>query len=171
MDVILIGMPGAGKSTVGRILADRLDMTFVDTDDLMADRFGPLQDIIDLSGLKAFHRAEETVLAELKSDRCVVATGGSAVYSPKAMTNLSILGPIVWLKASLRALEPRVGAMTGRGVARRDDQTLADLLAEREPLYKRYAQLIIDTELNSAVDAADEIAKAVQRLGEEVKAK
>ena len=111
------------------------------------------------------------MLADLKATGCVVATGGSAVYSVAAMANLSKLGPIVWLKASLQALTPRVGAMTGRGVARRRDQTLADLLAEREPLYERYAQVIVDTEFNSAETAADQIAEAVQRLGGEVQDK
>ena len=171
MNIILIGMPGAGKSTVGRILARRLDMTFVDTDDLIEARFGPLQDIIDRDGLDVFYRAEETVLTDLIVSESVVATGGSAVYSPAAMENLSKLGPIVWLKASLESLAPRVGAMAGRGVARRRDQSLADLLAEREPLYQQYTRVTVDTDSNTGDEAAMKIADALQRLDWEDKKK
>ncbi len=144
-NIVLIGMPGAGKSTVGIILAKRLSLNFVDTDVLLQTIQGrALQDIVDSDGHIALRAIEEAVLLDLQLSRHVIATGGSAVYSEKAMRRLSAKGVIVFLDLPLKALKTRIHDFATRGLAKRADQSLADLYAERRALYERYAEISID---------------------------
>jgi shikimate kinase len=123
-NVILIGMPGAGKSTIGVLLAKRLGVSFVDTDILMqTGEGGYLQEIIAAHGIAGFRAIEERYLLGVPSDCGVVATGGSAVYSEKAMHHLRSLGPAVYLEIGLQALTERLGNLDERGVLRMPGQT------------------------------------------------
>jgi len=143
-NLILIGMPGAGKSTVGVVLAKRLGMGFVDTDLLIQMRCGRLlQDVIDSDGPEAFRALEEQTLREFDVCHAVVATGGSAIYSDEAMRHLASIGTIIFLDVPLGELELRLQDMATRGLVIDPGATLADLYHERLPLYRKYAELVI----------------------------
>lgn len=144
-NIILIGMPGSGKSTVGVILAKLTSRDFVDTDVLIQVSAGrPLQEIVDSEGHMALRRIEEEVLLGLACRRYVVATGGSAAYSHRAMEHLKSDGIVVFLDADIATLESRVRDFAQRGLAKRPDQSFADLFAERFPLYAKYADITVD---------------------------
>jgi len=143
-NIILIGMPGAGKSTVGVILAKMTARNFTDTDVLIQLAEGrSLQNIVDQDGHMALRKIEETVLLGLRCDNHVIATGGSAVYSPAAMEHLQSLGVLVFLPVDLPTLESRIHNFSTRGLAKRSDQSLEDLFHERFALYKKYANITI----------------------------
>ena len=145
-NLILIGMPGVGKSTVGKGLAQSLSLPFFDTDQLMEERWGcSLQEIIDAEGLEAFRLKEEETILSLDVSRHVISTGGSVVYGPRAMAHLQDLGWIFWLDLPLEELERRLAyGVENRGIVRTPDQSLADLYWERRPLYERNAQIRVD---------------------------
>jgi len=138
-------MPGAGKSTVGVLLAKALSRDFLDTDVYIQAKEGrTLQEIIDQDGLAAFCRIEERYVRALKCRTSVIATGGSVVYSPAAMARLQASGIIIHLDLDFSALENRLTNLSTRGVVMGRGQTLPQLFAEREPLYRKYADLTID---------------------------
>jgi len=143
-NIVLIGMPGSGKSTVGVILAKLTGRAFLDTDLLIRSAAGkPLQEIIDNEGYLALRRIEEEVLLGITCRGHVIATGGSAAYSRKAMVHLKSDGVVVFLDADVATLESRVRDFARRGLAKRADQTFADLFAERLPLYRAYADITV----------------------------
>lgn len=144
--LILIGMPGAGKSTIGVLLAKRLRMAFLDTDILIQSGEGAyLQEIISKHGIEGFRQIEEKYLLGLPTGCGVVATGGSAVYSPKAMAHLKSLGPALYLQIGLEPLKARLDNLSERGVLILPGQTFDMLYEERRPLYERYADIRIET--------------------------
>ncbi len=144
-NIILIGMPGCGKSTVGVVLAKKLGYTFIDSDLRIQEREKRLlHEIIEQEGLDRFNEIEEEVNASLEADRTVIATGGSVVYGPRAMRHLSGMGTIVYLKLPYREIKKRLGDLRQRGVSFRKGQTLWDLYQERVPLYERYANVTIN---------------------------
>lgn len=156
-NIILIGMPGAGKSTLGVVLAKILNYSFIDADLLIQSQCDKtLQKIIDACGPDGFIEVENEVLCTLSADRSVVATGGSAVYSDEAMKHLSSIGTIVYLKVSLDELENRLGGLYERGVVMKDGigMSLSALYDERIPLYEKYAEVTIDIDGLSVRDAA-----------------
>ena len=156
--IVLIGMPGAGKSTVGVILAKLTGLRFLDTDlDIQCQEQATLQAIIEARGHLALRAIEERVLLELPLDHAVVSTGGSAVYSEEAMRRLRRAGPTVYLRANLPLLEQRVAATPDRGIASDAAQSFAEVFTERTPLYRRYADHTVDADLGSA----DEVAAAI----------
>ncbi len=158
-NVILIGMPGAGKSTVGVILAKRLGCDFIDSDLLIQTRAGKsLQAIINKEGLDAFRRLEEEVLLGIGVDRTVIATGGSAVYSDKAMRHLKSTGPVVFINTPLQTLQSRIADMSSRGMVISPGESFAGLFVERNPLYRRYADIVVDDRDKTVEMIADEIA-------------
>jgi len=144
-NLILIGMPGAGKSTIGVVLAKRLGMGFVDTDLLIQMRCGQLlQEVIDYDGLETFRALEEQTLKDFDVCNAVIATGGSVVYSAEAMDHLSSIGTLIFIDVPLAELQLRLRDMATRGLVIDPGFTLADLYRQRLPLYRKYAQLTID---------------------------
>lgn len=157
-NITLIGMPGAGKSTVGVILAKVLGYEFLDPDLLIQKQEGKLlREIIAEKGEEEFMRIESRVNAELNPEKAVIAPGGSVVYEPEAMEHLRKIGKVVYLKLSYKTIERRVANAKKRGVVLKDGQTLKDLYLERAPLYEKYADIVIDAEKNSPEDVLLEI--------------
>lgn len=143
-NIILIGMPGAGKSSIGVLLAKRLGYQFVDTDLLMqGEAHSRLQQIIAHYGLAAFKELEERVVCKLALRHTVVATGGSVVYSEPAMTHLKQIGRMVYLDLSFDELQRRVRNMDSRGLVIDPGETFADLYTRRKPLYQQYAEMTV----------------------------
>lgn len=158
--VVLIGMPGAGKSTVGVVLAKRLGLSFVDTDLVIQSvQGGLLQDILDREGLAGFRLLEERTLLALDAENAVIATGGSVVYSLDGMAALSRLGTVVFLDVPLAELTRRVRDMDRRGMVIDTGQSFADLFALRLPLYRRYAEVTIDCTERSVEEIVTEIVR------------
>lgn len=144
-NIVLIGMPGCGKSSLGVVLAKALGYRFMDSDLLIQDREDRLlSEIIEQDGLPGFKRIEEEVNASIEVSRTVIATGGSVVYGDRAMQHLKEIGTVVYLQLPLEEIETRVGDLNQRGVAVEPGQTLADLYNERVPLYEKYADVTAD---------------------------
>jgi len=162
-NIVLIGMFGSGKSTVGKILAQKLRYHFVDVDHLIEMKFRKsLQKVLDGLGMKKFMKMEEAALLALRNWHCVVSPGGSAVYYPKGMNHLKSLGPRVFLKVSLPDLKRRLPDWSKRGVVCRGGSTLPALYRERAPLFRKYADLTVDTKGKSAEKIANEILKQLK---------
>ena len=143
-NIILTGMPGVGKSTIGVILAKELGYQFLDSDLLIQQQEKKLlKDIIAEKGVDGFLAVENQVNASIEAERAVIATGGSALYGKEAMEHFKRTGIVVYLKCSYDALEKRLGDLKGRGVVLKDGQTLRDIYEERSVLYEKYADLIV----------------------------
>lgn len=161
-NIVLIGMPGVGKSTVGVLLAKALGRHFLDTDVLIQASVGrSLQEIIDSDGLAAFRRVEEDYVLRADLTNAVIATGGSVVYSEKAMQHLSSRSVIVHLDLPVERIEQRIRNLPTRGVVMEKGQTIRSLYAQRQPLYRRYAQLAIDCTDKTHEQIIAEIADCV----------
>jgi shikimate kinase len=144
-NIILIGMPGAGKSTVGVLLAKRLGLDFVDTDLLIQRGEGRfLQQLILEHGVEGFLDLEAGYIRSLTIGHSVIATGGSVIYRPAAMQHLETLGAVLFLDIEEAALARRLADLDERGVVRLPGQTVATIYAERQPLYQRFAGIVID---------------------------
>ena len=142
---ILIGMPTAGKSTVGVVLAKMLGYEYVDTDLLIQKQEGcRLEETIRQKGDEAFLDIEGAVCIGLETEHAVIATGGSVIYRAKAMEHLKEIGTVIYLKISLENLKERLHDAAGRGVVLKEGQTIEELYHERIILYERYADLVID---------------------------
>ncbi|MCP1662518.1 MAG: shikimate kinase [Methanocalculus sp. MSAO_Arc1] len=143
-NIILIGMPGAGKSTVGVVLAKTLGMQFIDCDILIQQQSGRmLQEILDEDGPDAFRQIEEEVILSLSPRHSVIATGGSVIWSRAAMEHLKSLGVVVYLEISCSEMEKRIKNITTRGIVLLPDQTLREMYESRVPLYEQYADITI----------------------------
>ncbi|MGI6113876.1 MAG: shikimate kinase [Mahellales bacterium] len=144
-NLVLVGMPGAGKSTVGVILAKVLGINFTDTDLLIQQRENRLlQQIINEDGIKRFLEIEEAVILDLDIKNHVIATGGSVVYSPKAMAKLKDDGIIIYLQLEYHDLEERIKNIKTRGIVMERGQTLGGIYRERLPLYEKYKDITIN---------------------------
>ncbi len=162
-NIVLIGMPGAGKSTLGVLLARRLGLGFIDTDLLIQSRESmTLQQIVDTRGHQALRTIEAQVLRELNGHHQVIATGGSAVYSEAAMQALAADGLIVHLHVDLAMILRRVTDYDTRGIAREAGQSLEALYREREALYRRYANLTVDVGTNDHEQALEAVIQALK---------
>jgi len=162
-NIVLIGMPGSGKSTVGVILAKMTSHDFVDTDLLIQTLVGrSLQDIVDMESNLALRRIEEDVLLGLNCRNHVIATGGSAAYSHAAMMYLKSNGLMVFLDVDLPTLASRVIDFDTRGLAKRPDQSFADLFHERFPLYAKYADVTVTCSKLTQEEVCAKIIKALR---------
>jgi shikimate kinase len=160
--ISLIGMPGAGKSTVGVVLAKLVSLEFADTDISIQRREGiSLQEVLERSGHLGLRAIEEAVILDEPLAGRVVATGGSAVYSDAVMKRLRAAGPVVYLRAPVHTLQARVAINPDRGIASDGTQTFEDIYAERVPLYERYASHVIDAVGGSADAVAALIVQAL----------
>lgn len=144
-NIVLIGMPGVGKSTIGVILAKIIGYHFLDSDLVIQERENRLlHEIITREGTEGFLKIENDVNASLEVERSIIATGGSVVYGKEAMEHLKEIGEIVYLKADYSTIEKRLGNLEKRGVALKPGQTLKDLYDERTKLYEAYADITVD---------------------------
>lgn len=151
MNIILIGMPSSGKTTIGKPLSKKMDMKFIDTDKVILDKEKkPLKDIVIEDGLDTFLNIQETTILDLNVKNCVISTGGSVIYNTKAIEHLKRHGLLVYLKLDIDKLEKRI--TTKRRFAKDKEQSFLDIYNERTPLYKKYADVIIDCN-NKLVDA------------------
>ena len=165
-NIILIGMPGTGKSVVGRALADRLHYTFVDVDDLIVRAAGQtLAEILRSRGLDAFLALEGQIGEALTCENTVIATGGSMVLSEGAMTHLKENGVAVWLETPLSQISERMPEdLTDRGIAARPGMSLREIYEERKPLYARYADLIVASR-EGEQDTAGQVEEVMRTVG------
>ncbi len=162
-NITLIGMPGAGKSTLGVVLAKRLGYRFVDTDLLLQEGMGMLlSDLIEQQGIEGFIEEENKLLAGLRCSHHVIATGGSAVYSEQGMENLKKLGRVVFIDIDMTELPKRLHTdLFTRGVVIRSGSTLQDLYDERRPLYQKYADITVNTVGLSTLEAVELLSDAI----------
>lgn len=162
--VSLIGMPGSGKSTLGRMISSKNGWAWVDTDYLLESWWGmPLQAIRNHLELEGFLKAEEEIVTSMKFYRTVISSGGSVVYSPAAMEHLAELGRIVYLRASIETIKKRLKDISSRGLAKNKDQTIEDIFDQREPLYEQYAGLIVETDADEPNRHANQIISWLEK--------
>lgn len=163
-NIVLIGMPGAGKSTLGVVLAKILGMDFVDGDILIQNQVGnTLQKIIDAQGVDGFLQVENDVLAAVDVRDTVISTGGSAIYSDEAMRHLTEIGTVVYLDVSLEELRSRLGSLHERGVVMRKgvSMSLDEIFEERGPLYRKYAEVTLQTDGLTVREATRKLVDAL----------
>ena len=162
-NIVLIGMPGVGKSTVGVILAKVLGYQFIDADLVIQEQEGRLLcEIIEQEGTQGFIEVENRVNASIQAKHAIIATGGSVVYGKEAMEHLGEIGTVIYLQVPYPALEKRLADIKGRGVVLKEDQTLHDLYEERTPLYEKYADVVVSLDGKSVEQAAAEIVAAAK---------
>ena len=163
-NVVLIGMPGAGKSTLGIVLAKIINYSFMDADLVIQQQCDKtLQKLIDACGPDGFIEVENEILRDIEAERTVIATGGSAVYSDEAMRHLASIGRVVYLKISYEQLVTRLSDLQERGVVLKGGigMSLRELFDERKPLYERYADITVDVDDLSITAAARKVADAL----------
>ena len=162
-NIILIGMPGSGKTTLGTELSEKIGYGYIDSDSVIVAREGKrLSEIIETVGREAFLDLEAKVNSELCADRCVIATGGSVIYRDYAMQKLKTLGKIVYIQLPYEVIKKRLGDLKKRGVALKDGYTLKDLYEERTPLYEKYADVIVPLDGRSVAESVNILAEAIQ---------
>lgn len=159
-NIILIGMPGCGKSTVGVILAKTLGIGFVDTDLIIQQQEKRLlQDIIDTDGIDYFLDCEAKAVKSLDYDNCVIATGGSVVYREGAIDHLKKNGKIIYLNVPLSEIKKRLNNISTRGIAAQKNDTIDDIYNERVTLYNKYADITLELDGTSVEQAVEKIVK------------
>lgn len=164
-NIVLIGMPGAGKSTIGVLLAKSMLADFTDTDLLIQRKFSKsLCDIINEKGIEEFLQIENDVICESSFENAVIATGGSAVYGEEAMMKLRSEATVVYLKVSPEVLEKRIDNIHTRGIAMENGTTIGELYLQRAPLYEKYADVTVECADLTAEECVDEIMKKVANL-------
>ena len=164
-NIILIGMPGCGKSTLGVLLAKALMMDFVDTDLIMQKQSGkPLQQMVDELGTEGFSRAEENCICSLKLENTVIATGGSVALEERAMEYLSSTGVIVFVKLTYETIEGRLKNISTRGITLEKGQTLRDLYDYRQPYYHRWGQIIAEADGQDIEQTVGMLVNSLQEL-------
>lgn len=163
-NIILIGMPGVGKSTIGVILAKVLGYEFLDSDLLIQKKENRLLwEIIAQEGQDGFLKIENRVNASIDTEKAIIATGGSVVYCREAMEHLKEIGTVIYLKLDYDVLKRRLGNLTGRGVVLRNGQTLKDLYDERVPLYEKYADVTVDEKMYTIEETLQKILEELEQ--------
>ena len=167
MSIILIGMPSCGKSTLGVLLAKNSGLKFIDSDLLIQEREGVLlYELIREKGIDGFISVEESVNLSIEDRSAVISTGGSAVYSERAMKHLASLGTVVYLRISLETLKARLGDYVHRGVVMPEGYTLDRLYEERSALYERYGEVTVDVDNR---DISTSLKELLTRLEQKTK--
>jgi len=162
-NIVLIGMPGVGKSTTGVVLAKNLGMSFIDSDLVIQEQKGKkLHELIEEHGLDGFLGIEEQVNCSISPRSAIISTGGSAVYSAAAMEHFNQIAIICYLKLSYEGIQERLGDLAERGVVLREGQTLKSLYDERTPLYEKYANLTVECENKNIREIVMELAKRLR---------
>lgn len=167
-NIVLIGMPGAGKSTLGIVLAKITNHDFVDADLVIQNQTDrTLQKIIDALGPEGFIEVENQILCDLKAENSIISTGGSAIYSEEAMNHLSEIGTVVYLQISYESMVDRLADLRERGVVLKGGigMSLRELYDERKPLYEKYADITVDVNDLSITAAARKVADAIEPAG------
>ncbi|MCI5822141.1 MAG: shikimate kinase [Lachnospiraceae bacterium] len=163
-NVVLIGMPGVGKSTSGVILAKVLNFDFLDSDLVIQKKTGKrLKDIISGEGIDGFNAVENQINREIQCENTVIATGGSVVYGKEAMEHFQKIGTIVYLKISYESLDERLGDLDERGVVHKKGQTLQDIYEERTALYEKYADVTVELDGKTVAETVDAVLAALQQ--------
>jgi shikimate kinase len=164
-NVVLIGMPGVGKSTAGVVLAKIAGFNFVDSDLLIQEKENRrLSEILEQDGLEAFKEIENKVNASIDVRHHIIATGGSVIYGEEAMRHLQNIGVVVYLKVSYETISKRLNNVKGRGVAIKEGQTLYDLYQERATLYEKYAHVTVELDELSISQTAEAIISGVNEV-------
>lgn len=162
-NIILIGMPGSGKTTVGTYLSELIGYGYIDSDSVIVAREGMrLSEIIAQKGTEAFLDIEAKVNSEICASRCVIATGGSVIYREKALDALKKIGKVVYLQLSYEEIDRRLGDLKARGVALKEGFTLLDLYNERVPLYEKYADVTVCLDGLTVEQSAQAIKEAIK---------
>lgn len=165
-NIILIGMPGVGKSTLGVILAKIIGYRFIDTDLIIQEKCGMLlKCIIEKEGVDGFIKTENRICSGIDAEHSVIATGGSVVYGDQAMKHLRSIGTVVYLNQSFDVIDKRLSDIKGRGVVLHDGQTLRELFAEREPLYKKHAHTVCNMTNGSVEENIGLVLDSLKKLG------
>ena len=163
-NIVLIGMPGAGKSTIGVVLAKRMGYRFVDSDLVIQEKYGKLlHQLIEENGVEGFWKIENDVNAGIETDKSVIATGGSAIYGKSAMEHLRSIATVVYLQLPLEEVAERLGDLNERGVTLKQGQDLEALYYERVPLYEKFAHVTISCQGKMLKDIAAEIQEVCAR--------
>jgi shikimate kinase len=159
-------MPGCGKSSVGVLLAKELCKAFVDTDLIIQEKENkPLQDLLDLNGAEQFEKIEESAILSITPVNCVVATGGSAVYSEKSMNHLKCDSIIIFLDCKFNLLKKRIKNFSTRGVVLPDGKSFKDVYDERYPLYTKYADYVISCTNSPVSKSVEDIISLLKKEG------
>ena len=167
-NVILIGMPGCGKSTLGVLLAKALMMDFIDTDLLMQKQYGkPLQQLVDELGTAGFSDAEERCILGMDVQNTVIATGGSVALEEQAMQHLSQTGKVAFIRLSYATVQKRLNNISTRGIAMEKGQTLKELYDLRQPYYERWAEIVIDADEQHVEESVQALVEALRTKEEE----
>ena len=162
-NVILIGMPGCGKTTIGVEISEMLGYGYIDSDSVIVAREGKhLSEIIAEKGTEGFLDIEAKINSELCANRCVIATGGSVIYRDFAMQKLKTMGKIVYLKHKFEVIQRRLGDLKKRGVALKEGFTLKDLYEERTPLYEKYADIVVEMPDGTKAEAVNAVIEALK---------
>ena len=157
--ISLIGMAGAGKTTIGKLLSSKLSFQFIDSDKIIENLYGNTQQIINLQGNERFKAIEEEVLLSIEFDNTILSTGGSAIFSLPAMEYLKESSEIIYLDVPLEIISNRIGNFCGRGFIKNSKQSFRDAYDERESLYRKYANHIIEN-----IDEVDECVEKIMLL-------
>lgn len=166
-NIVLIGMPGVGKSTIGVVLAKIIGYHFVDSDLIIQERENRLlHEIISAEGREGFLKIENDINASIEAERSIIATGGSAVYGREAMEHFKRIGEVVYLHADYETIEKRLGNLEKRGVVLEKGQTLRHLYEERTALYEKYADVTVDEKGLGTEETIGEVLRGLKLLNE-----
>lgn len=169
-NIILIGMPGCGKTTIGNELTNAMHFKFIDTDQLIKDKYqNTLPNLIKEYGIEKFKEMENEIYMNLDVENSIISTGGSAIFSESAMNHLKELGTVIYLCLPYEDLESRLGDYSNRGIVKKDTDSLLDVYNERTPLYNKYQDITIYCEGLTISEVVEEIVKKLGEYNKEIK--